>query len=642
MNTTTPGRRIFFRGLILLTGSVGDDGSMESVGGLLDARHEGWYIDDNGVRHGPFSDQEIAQRVRSGTLTPTDLVWRKGYLEWKRAQDVPGLFSPPPIEDSCVTNDSSTQRVSQGVAHQPTTIIHKTSPGPDARVSYFVRHWRGDLSLPKSYWVNGVLATIVVMAALTVASPLIDPTRSTVGAAIGLSLVWLFVCAVGVWQLVGIWRSAGKHKTFGGSGFWANVARAMVVFGWLNLINVVMNQAYPQVREFWRIAEGDPAMGAHRLRILRDGTELEYAGGITFGATDEVRKMLDAAPSVRVIHLNSNGGRIAEARQLRDLIRDRGLVTYTSQVCASACTIAFMGGIERYIAPDAKLGFHRGSFPGVSEQDLALENDAARKDLLAEAVPPWFVDKAYSTSSESMWWPSPDELRRANVVTALAAPTDFAISGVAAATTPQRVDDILAKYPLYVSIKNAEPETYAKIRDAVLDAFKMGKSEAELSAITRPYFSTLEKKYLAVASGEAIVEMTRVVVAELDQTGAQSADACYNLLHQRADSPPVIITQYVSPEIVQRDLAAADAVIESGAVNPQRIPSEKEVSRALDLVMRRLIKKHSAADVLAITTDSPDVDHGKVCEVTSALYKEVLALPTKDQINLLRYLYASK
>jgi hypothetical protein len=42
--------------------------------------------------------------------------------------------------------------------------------------------------------------------------------------------------------------------------------------------------------EYWYIAAGDPDTAKHELHILRGGRELEYAGGITFGATDDVRK----------------------------------------------------------------------------------------------------------------------------------------------------------------------------------------------------------------------------------------------------------------------------------------------------------------------------------------------------------------
>src|SRR6266446_8755693 len=175
------------------------------------------------------------------------------------------------------------------------------------------------------------------------------------------------------------------------------MARFSVVAGFLGIAGPLIREAVPQLTEIRSIAVGDPGMGKHALHILRNGTELEYAGGITFGATDEVRNLLDADPAIHVIHINSQGGRVAEARKLRDLIRERRLVTYTASACASACTIAFMGGIQRYVAPGAKLGFHRGSFPGLTDQQLDDDDDIDRQSLIAAGVPAWFANRAYST-----------------------------------------------------------------------------------------------------------------------------------------------------------------------------------------------------------------------------------------------------
>ena len=41
----------------------------------------------------------------------------------------------------------------------------------------------------------------------------------------------------------------------------------------------------------------------------------------------------------------------------------------------------------------------------------------------------WFAAHAYSTPANSMWWPTEDELKRANVITGIASLTDFAVAG---------------------------------------------------------------------------------------------------------------------------------------------------------------------------------------------------------------------
>ena len=254
-----------------------------------------------------------------------------------------------------------------------TTVVVETP-----RASYLVRHWRGDLSLPLSYWINGWLATIAVAIVGVLASEF-QPVDGTTVAAIALSLTWLSIAGATLWQVVGTWRSAGKHTSRGGSRFWAGAARVMVAITVVNSAAAIINKGVPQVSEYWRIALGDPGIGAHELHVLRGGTELAFEGGLTFGVTDEIKTALDANPAIRAIHLNSGGGRVAEARKLRDLIRQRGLVTYATR-CASACTIAYMGGVQRFISQDGKLGFHRGRFPGITDSELDATNAADRQN----------------------------------------------------------------------------------------------------------------------------------------------------------------------------------------------------------------------------------------------------------------------
>jgi hypothetical protein len=312
--------------------------------------------------------------------------------------------------------------VNSGTAGNPVGAS-RSSP----RRSYIVRHWRGDLSLGVSYWLNDLLSTLAAAAGFVCLRLLNESDPHPLIFALAASAAWVWAVAANLWYLVGVWRSAQHHTARSGRRVCSAMARVSVVLGFLFLASMIATEILPQVAEYWRIAAGDFTVGEHELRILRGGKELEYAGGITFGATDEVRRLLDADPDIRVIHLNSLGGRIGEARRLRDLIRERRLITYTGLECVSACTIAFMGGAKRFVGADAALGFHRGWFPGFSEQDLAEANDEERQSLIADGVAPWFADRAYSTPSKSVWWPTLNELKRAGVISGVAGPADFAL-----------------------------------------------------------------------------------------------------------------------------------------------------------------------------------------------------------------------
>jgi hypothetical protein len=232
-----------------------------------------------------------------------------------------------------------------------------------SRPSYVARHWRGDLSLGVSYWLNQLSATFAVFLTFLCVGLLIAPDNHPLIFALAGSAAWLFGVGINVWYLVGVWRSARHHKARGGRGLWAATARLAVVIGFFGLISTIATEILPQVAEYWRIAAGDPAIGKHELRVLRGGRELEYNGGITFSVTDEVRSLLHAYPAIRVIHLNSLGGRIGEARKLRDLIRQRRLVTYTALDCASPAPLPSWEGFSVSLPSTPHSASTGGAFP---------------------------------------------------------------------------------------------------------------------------------------------------------------------------------------------------------------------------------------------------------------------------------------
>src|SRR5208282_4580777 len=174
-----------------------------------------------------------------------------------------------------------------------------------------------------------------------------------------------------------------------------------------------------------------------------------------------------------------------------------------------------------------------------------------------------------------------------------------------------------------------------------LDARRMGKSEAELVALTLPYISNLSKKYLPVASDDAVIATAQLAVIEAETIGSKSADACYDFLYPRPGSHPVILSEYLTAEIQKRDLSTTAAVIETGSTSPQPIPAEKEVSPLLKMVVDKLVQRYPAGDIQALADpSSPMIGHDKACRMTSAMFREVLTLPTKDKARLLRFFFA--
>jgi hypothetical protein len=115
------------------------------------------------------------------------------------------------------------------------------SPVPKSN-SYVARHWRGELSLSRSWWINGALLFgIGVNAAAVIAITLtLLVLRGTPALAVILALGELFLQVTAlVWTIVGIWRAASRYS---GRKLWAVWAKAGVCLGMVYSILVIVSE----------------------------------------------------------------------------------------------------------------------------------------------------------------------------------------------------------------------------------------------------------------------------------------------------------------------------------------------------------------------------------------------------------------
>lgn len=100
-----------------------------------------------------------------------------------------------------------------------------TEPLDATGANYFARHWRGQLSLPLSYWVNGMVGTaaahiVVFLSAFVLSALDLYPGEL-------VFLVALFPLLL--WQSVGIWRSATNYREAKPTKIWGGFAKAVVI-----------------------------------------------------------------------------------------------------------------------------------------------------------------------------------------------------------------------------------------------------------------------------------------------------------------------------------------------------------------------------------------------------------------------------
>jgi hypothetical protein len=290
--------------------------------------------------------------------------------------------------------------------------------------NYIARHWRGELSLPVSYWLNGILGGVVVGATVSALAYATNRQGDAQPLVWLLSLIatWILAALLTLWQAVGVWRSATRYRQ-GGKRFWGGAAKTLALLGVVQLATNFVMVGTAQLAGIYEIVSGDAQVGPHEFHILANGQTLEFSGGITFGVAQELERFLNAMAAVRTVRLNSAGGRVLEAQKMSDLIRSRNLATFVAKDCLSACTIVFLGGKERFMFPTARLGFHQPAFRGMTAADRSAAIATEEQRLQDRfGLSKEFAERANSAVPSGMWYPDKDELVRERVVTRLITP----------------------------------------------------------------------------------------------------------------------------------------------------------------------------------------------------------------------------
>jgi hypothetical protein len=613
-----------------------------------------WHLVRNGKYYGPYNFSILVGAVGKGILSPRDKVWRPGWDDWRPAESVPGLFAPVDIPVPAASQQKSElpiTRVSAFAAGADLAAdikdqVAKPRGEPVGQVAntrnYFVRHWRGELSLPVSYWVNGLLATIAASTTSFGFITLIEGGEVRAGAPMALALICfiLLLLALSAWQMVGIWRSATR-RSGRGSRVWPVLAKASVIIGIVRVAIELVGASFPVVSEHVRIAIGDQRFGESRFRLLRDGTELEFFGGINVGAADELARMLDAAPQVRVLHLNSVGGRIAEADLMAAHVRKRHLITYVSERCDSACTHVFLAGSERWLSRQATLGFHQPSSSfGDGRKTTAGHVEDERRRLRSMGLPDAFVAEAMNTPNDKIWRPTHEELLAARAISGVSDGSRFAASGYVASLPAAEREQAVLKMPLYASLKRADPRAFEEIMKQLAEGYRRGASEEEIAAIARALISKSVRQQVSYAPDSDVLKAIDILIGYMEGLRWADPESCVALEDPSKGARLKSDLAKLFPLIADRELSLNQSIIESGANERRALPTTKEIEPYMAKVSDRLARRSELRfDLIDKPTLTPQ-EFEPFCEAVLAFYQEIRRLPAHEATAVLRNIYA--
>jgi|SoiMethySBSTD1v2_1073268.scaffolds.fasta_scaffold80708_2 GYF domain 2 len=603
-----------------------------------------WYVAREGQTLGPVSFDQLRQGARDGLLRRDDFVWTEGMEQWAAAFTVPDLW-PPQVKSEPPKAVSNPEAAKSASVVEPPTETATEPPAANAvtknealkRPNFILRHWRGEFTLAQAYWVVGLLVTIGAYATGAAIGVVADPAQ--IGArnhGIVITAFLFLLCAITVWQIVGVWRSAGNHIRSTKRYFWASLARVVMVLAAIRSVVDFGNIIGPMLSESTKLAMGVDDTPAHQLRLLRSATELELSGGMPFGTAAAMKQLLDAAPTVKLIHLNSRGGRVAEGYEIYRLIRERKLITYTSADCASACTIAFLAGPQRYLASNARLGFHSSSYGGLDEKVLPGINDEIRQTLRQHGVQAWFIEKALGTRGDSIWHPTSDELIRAGVVTKVVDASQFGLSGVTGWNDKEALERQILSIPLYQTLKENDPEGYKAVAQYFFDSMQAGKSAIEIANELRDLFGAkILQKYLRYGPDVELVAYWKTQIAEMQHLQTLDPVRCVEFNFPERRSKDFDLMKLLPEVLRNQDATSLAALMRATAQRPNDSKGAS-VQADLENVVASMVKENPRAHDVMLEPIRFAGEPKLLCSTFISFYRKILLLSPSRAGPLLR------
>jgi hypothetical protein len=105
------------------------------------------------------------------------------------------------------------------------------------------------------------------------------------------------------------------------------------------------------------------------------------------------------------VAFSSDGGSLMAGLRMGEAIRRKGFSTIVpdGQRCAPACALAWLGGVERFIGTDGKIGFHAG-YDWASDGDIGIGNTVVSAYLAKIGLSYQTVIYITQTAPNEMTW----------------------------------------------------------------------------------------------------------------------------------------------------------------------------------------------------------------------------------------------
>lgn len=553
--------------------------------------------------------------------------------EVKYFKDNTDALSNPSSLENLRTNkshESKTKYLHRNEAASP-NLPHSRSCNIGGNTSYFKRHWRGELSLVKSYWLNTFCISLFFAGIFKVIEKLEIPEDYPYFSI----FIFFLLFPITFWQLVGLWRAAKKYIDAGNNVIWGYLARLIVIFGCLQAVSAVseISKALADLVKVQKNIQVSKITDFEtEFRFINNNKELLVTGGIGSNSAKEFVKVANANPGLSIIHLNNDGGKIDSAYEIYKFIKENGYNTYTSGKCLSACTIMFLAGKQRMISKDGKLGFHSASIGELDGNDYEFINDFIKSIYIQSGLQDSFIEKVLSVPANEIHFPSHQELISSNAVDLIVEPADFGNTSLIKIFEQNKLEELILDNKTLKALKQYYPHLYAlflrKIEEISLD----GSSANNLKKISSQFFNSNIREIVKHASSEAINKF---------------ASAQYMMFMESVDQSPQFCNNYLFPEKFPSPLYSMSTKMINVADDAlYSLIKSKRAASEIDIAKHEKLLEHAILSVHESNLSFNDLLEGGISDINSPLgcqyllkvYEEIWNNPDGDSAETFRYI----
>ncbi len=302
----------------------------------------------------------------------------------------------------------------------PQSAPRARSPGRPKRRwrEYVRRHWRGELTLSRSFWIN-TMALSAALLLFELGGLMLIYRHPPVWA-----LVILIVVIYGTLRLlVATWQVVGTLR-----------ATALLENRWSALVNVLMAAVIlavlGEVIAFgWEIdALSKDALlqlltARYQVGVSSDGQSVVGSGTLGPGYTAAVERAFSQHPQIHRFQLDSVWGDTVAAAHLRNFFASRpDIAVEVDGYCGNGCLIAFTGATQRIVGPQAQVFFsppHAIDDLGLASGILASIQQQLRQRLIQLGATGIFIGDAANGTVRHPYVPDITTLFAHGIVTAV-------------------------------------------------------------------------------------------------------------------------------------------------------------------------------------------------------------------------------